>query len=39
MAAGIAMPPRRAMYLYATTMAVVDGETALLEPLEGGEHW
>ncbi len=34
MAAGIAMPPRRAMYLYATTMAVVDGETSLLKPLE-----
>ena len=34
MAAGIAMPPRRAMYLYATTMAVADGETSLLKPLE-----
>ena len=34
MAAGTAMPPRRAMYLYATTMAVADGETSLLKPLE-----
>lgn len=34
MAAGTAMPPRRAMYLYATTMGVADGETSLLKPLE-----
>ena len=34
MAAGIAMPPRRAMYLYATTVAVADGETSLLKALE-----
>jgi hypothetical protein len=34
MAAGTAMPPRRAMYLYATTMAVADRETSLLKPLE-----
>lgn len=34
MAAGIAMPPRRVMYLYATTMAVADGETSLLKALE-----
>ena len=34
MAPEIAMAPRRAMYLYAATIAVADGEASLLRPLD-----